>query len=487
MVELERTEVLRPAAEGARLVALRQLDEARAALERAGDPEDDEAIHDVRVALRRLRSSLAAYRPLLDEPTARTALERAGRLARQMGGARDTEVWLAWLAPRRESARARRRAALDALGAELEARYRLERARALEGVGDRFEEFEAELRASLLTYSAQVTSANAPAAPTFALAASDALRCAAAELEGALAAVAGPNDALAEHRSRIAAKRVRYVLEPLRALVDGPPAALGQLRRLQDLLGDRNDRARLGETLRAALERAALATTQGLAEAVRARDERAERALRARTSENSLLDLLRAARDESDALFAELAGEWLFGKSSAFFAQIGELCESLRRLGAPPQEIERKYLLRGLPERVQGAESVEIEQGYLPGGVVRERLRRAVGPRGARWTRTVKVGTGVVRAEFEEEIPPSEFSRLWPLTEGARLRKRRYRVPDGELTWEIDEFLDRPLVLAEIELPTEDTAVVVPEWLEPWLEREVTSEPEFSNLRIASS
>jgi len=136
---------------------------------------------------------------------------------------------------------------------------------------------------------------------------------------------------------------------------------------------------------------------------------------------------------------------------------------------------------------VRGADSVEIEQGYLPGGVVRERLRRATGPRGARWTRTVKIGSGMARAEFEEEIALSEFPRLWPLTEGARLRKRRYRVSDGELTWEIDEFLDRPLVLAEIELPAEDTPVTVPEWLEPSVVREVTGDPEFSNLRIASS
>ena len=134
---------------------------------------------------------------------------------------------------------------------------------------------------------------------------------------------------------------------------------------------------------------------------------------------------------------------------------------------------------------MRGAEALEIEQGYLPGATVRERLRRAVGPRGATCTRTVKLGTGLVRAEFEEEMPPSEFERLWPLTEGARLRKRRYRVPENELVWEIDEFLDRELWLAEVELPAADTEVVVPEWLEPWLEREVTDDPRYANVRIA--
>ena len=487
MVELERTEVLRPAPEGARLVALRQLDEARAALARVGDPDDDEAIHDVRVALRRLRSMLAAYRPLLDEESAARALGRAGKLAGQMGGARDTEVWLAWLGPRREGARPRRRAALDALVEELEARLRLERGRAIEGLGDRFEELEGELRASLSTYEAHVTPARAPAAPTFALAVSDALRCAAADLERALAAVAGPNSAHDEHMARISAKRVRYVLEPVRGLVEGAGPALAALRRLQDLLGERHDRDRLAEVLRAALERAAVATAQGLAAAVQTGDTRRDRALRAHPAQNAILDLLRIAHEESVALFGELASEWLFEKSADFFARLAAVGESLRRMGAPHQEIERKYLLRGLPDRVRDAEAMEIQQGYLPGGTVRERLRRAVGPRGARHTRTVKVGLGLARAEFEEEIAAGEFTRLWPLTEGARLCKRRYRVADGALTWEIDEFLDRPLVLAEIELPTEDTRVEPPEWLTPWIAREVTGEAEFSNLRIASS
>src|SRR5215831_2336636 len=175
MVELERPEMLRPAEEGARLVALRQLDEARLAIARAGDPEDEEAIHDVRVALRRLRSSLASYRAFLDAGVAAAALARASKIAGQMGGARDSEVWLGWLAARLESARPSRRAALESLRAELEAAFRLERAHALEGLGDRFEELEAELRASLSTYAAPVTAGPAPLGPRFALAASDAL------------------------------------------------------------------------------------------------------------------------------------------------------------------------------------------------------------------------------------------------------------------------------------------------------------------------
>jgi len=485
MVELEPAEVLKPAEAGARLVALRLLDEAHEACARIADPEDTEALHDLRVALRRLRSTLAAYRTFLDPRATRDALARAGRLAAQTGAARDAEVGLAWLLAQHDALRPAHRATLAALLDAFEAQVRTARASASEQLAKRFAELEDELRDPLETYRARVAPSSEIRAACFARAASDALRFASAELERALARVTDPDDIAAEHQARIVAKRLRYLLEPvLRQTADGP-ALLAELKRLQTLIGDRHDRDVLASSLLTALERAALANAQAQAHAVRTRDPRSERRLRARTSENVLLGLLRRARGEADALFAKLEAGWLGGKSADFFARVESLADALRALDAANLEIERKYLLRGLPECVQRAESIEIEQGYLPGGVMRDRLRRAIGPRGTRLTRTLKVGTGIVRAELEEELPEAEFARLWPQTTGARLRKRRYLVPDGPLVWEIDEFLDRDLVLAEIELPTADFEVVVPEWLAPWLVREATDESAYSNLRLA--
>jgi CYTH domain-containing protein len=65
------------------------------------------------------------------------------------------------------------------------------------------------------------------------------------------------------------------------------------------------------------------------------------------------------------------------------------------------------------------------------------------------------------------------------------VRKRRYRIPAGDLTWEIDQFLDRDLVLAEVELAAVDTPVVPPDWLQPYLVREVTGEAEYENRQLA--
>ena len=151
-----------------------------------------------------------------------------------------------------------------------------------------------------------------------------------------------------------------------------------------------------------------------------------------------------------------------------------------------PLEIERKYLLRALPPAVANAQAVEIDQGYLPGTDIRERIRRVRGPHGTQFVRTLKSGEGIERLEIEEETSEQFFVAVWPLTRGCRVHKRRYDVPDGTLVWEIDEFLDRPeLWLAEVELDRADQPVTPPEWLAPYVVREVTDEPGYTNHALA--
>jgi adenylate cyclase len=155
-------------------------------------------------------------------------------------------------------------------------------------------------------------------------------------------------------------------------------------------------------------------------------------------------------------------------------------------MAANDREIERKYLLRGLPERVRDAMSVEVDQGYLPGTRINERIRRMRWKEGPRFYRTMKSGAGLSRFELEEETTEEFFTTVWPLTRGARVFKRRYFVPEGNVTWEIDEFLDRPnLWLAEVELESADQRVEIPEWLQPMVEREVTDERAYTNHALA--
>ena len=159
-------------------------------------------------------------------------------------------------------------------------------------------------------------------------------------------------------------------------------------------------------------------------------------------------------------------------------------------------EIERKYLLRSLPGRAEGIPGLWIEQGWLPGEVLQERIRRTcvtenpVGGLHPSWARfgkyyrTVKLGRGLKRIEIEEECSSDLGDALWKLTD-CQISKFRVRIPVDDLVWEVDLFSRLNLILAEVELPTEDTEVVLPEWLVPHVVREVTGESRYVNLNLA--
>ena len=153
-------------------------------------------------------------------------------------------------------------------------------------------------------------------------------------------------------------------------------------------------------------------------------------------------------------------------------------------------EIERKFLLTGLPTPPE--ESVIavllLDQGYYHDSEYQDvarvrRIRREDGT--TSFVRTYKKGFGLVREEREDALTKEEFERRWTQTIGRRVQKRRRRIQDGELVWEIDEFLDRDLVLAEVELPSPDTPAPFPEWLTDKVDREVTDDPTFANSALA--
>jgi CYTH domain-containing protein len=161
------------------------------------------------------------------------------------------------------------------------------------------------------------------------------------------------------------------------------------------------------------------------------------------------------------------------------------IAESLRRSAAPPMEIERKWLLSALPPRVRGLTPATLHQGYLPGDTLVERIRSVTQRGRTRWIRTVKTGRGIARVEIEEATTASLGTALFALTKGKRVEKRRYAVDDGAVTWEIDDFTDRTLVLAELELQHENDEVSLPVWLAPYVVREVTGESDFTNWKLA--
>ena len=126
-------------------------------------------------------------------------------------------------------------------------------------------------------------------------------------------------------------------------------------------------------------------------------------------------------------------------------------------------EIERKFLVVGNAWR-QG-DGVRLSQGYLNRDKDRTvRVRIA----GAQAFLTIKGrSAGASRVEFEYEVPLADGLELLQLCERPLIEKIRRVISHEGMNWEVDEFLgeNRGLVVAEIELQSEDQAFARPEWL----------------------
>jgi CHAD domain-containing protein/CYTH domain-containing protein len=470
----------RTPAQAVQVIGLHLLDEARAARRRVHDPLDAEGLHDFRVALRRLRSVIRAFRPQVERGITRGVRRRLRALQRATNRARDGEVQIAWLAgelptlTRTQRAGARwLKAELDAIGHEA---YAETRAR----IDADFPALDRRVRRGLVTVARATAD---EAGPTFGAVAARCLREAMAELNDCLADLAGADDEPQVHAARIAAKRLRYVAEVVAGDVAPAAGALEALKTLQAALGDWHDAQVFDARLAEATERAAAQHARRLRD-LPPGDRQAREQIRRLNATPGVLALARRAR----AAAIEHHRAFTRWRDASSRGLAVALTESLALLGPPAgpgSEIERKYLLSRLPQRACEAPVAEVEQGFIPGTELVERVRRVRRGDHEELVRTVKLGAGIQRIEVEEPTTPEIFGHLWPLTEGHRVRKRRYYVTDGAYTWEIDEFLDRELVLAEVELPSPDVEPAIPDWLRPSVVREVTGEPEYLNMNLA--
>jgi adenylate cyclase len=143
-------------------------------------------------------------------------------------------------------------------------------------------------------------------------------------------------------------------------------------------------------------------------------------------------------------------------------------------------EIERKFLLVGDAWRSLG-EPVLLRQGYLSSQ--RERVVR-VRIEGAAATLTIKgVSVGASRGEWEYPIPLADAEQLLDgLCEQPLVEKYRRRIEFGGMVWEVDEFLgaNAGLVVAEIELESEEQAFARPDWIGA----EVTDDARYFNSAL---
>ena len=323
--------LVRPPEEGARLLALSFLDQARDARPRLADPSDGEALHDFRVGLRRLRSCLRAYRSYLEESVPRKLAKKLRRLAQATGPGRDTEVQIAWLRGRSAHLAATHRAGLAWLLARLEKRMREAYEDSREEIERDFDKIEESLRRRLSTYHAEIHLGSGAPQSTLAEATAKILRKQVEELESHLARIEDAGDETEGHEARISAKRVRYLLEPF---VDAIPAAgpvVKRFKALQDLLGDLHDAHVLEAELTGALETAASERARTLLDLSLAEvpDDTLLRAERRRARESGLIALARLNRARRDRLFEALDAEWLEGRAGGFLREVEALGEAM--------------------------------------------------------------------------------------------------------------------------------------------------------------
>lgn len=144
------------------------------------------------------------------------------------------------------------------------------------------------------------------------------------------------------------------------------------------------------------------------------------------------------------------------------------------------QEIERKFLVKN--ERWRGlAEGVLYRQGYLcteRSATVRVRIA------GDQGYLTIKgPPTGITRAEYEYPIPVQDaLAMLEILCPQPQIEKKRYTISYQGMRWEVDEFFgsNQGLIVAEIELSSEDQAFTRPDWVG----REVTDDHRYANAAL---
>ncbi|GGE17719.1 adenylate cyclase [Aureimonas endophytica] len=147
------------------------------------------------------------------------------------------------------------------------------------------------------------------------------------------------------------------------------------------------------------------------------------------------------------------------------------------------QEIERKFLIRDASWRDEPASTETFRQFYLArrdGFSVRIRIIDE-----ARAFLTMKTGNGLQRGEYEYELPLADARELERAHIGTVIEKRRHCIAHGRHVIEVDVFAGAlaPLVVAEIELESAEDVVELPRWFG----REITDDPAFSNVGLATN
>ena len=144
------------------------------------------------------------------------------------------------------------------------------------------------------------------------------------------------------------------------------------------------------------------------------------------------------------------------------------------------KEIERKFLVKELPANLEEYEFHELEQGYLnTAPVVRVRKEDET------YYLTYKGKGFIEREEYNLPLTEDAYLHLIEKADGKIISKRRYLIPFGNYTIELDVFHEpfKPLIIAEVEFPSleEANAFLPPDWFG----EDVTGDYHYSNSYLS--
>lgn len=148
-----------------------------------------------------------------------------------------------------------------------------------------------------------------------------------------------------------------------------------------------------------------------------------------------------------------------------------------------PMEIERKYLIRRLPENLSQYQCKKIAQGYICTNPI-VRIRKS----DDEYYLTYKGKGLMAREEYNLPLTQEGYEHMLPKIDGRLIEKSRYLIPlDGKLTAELDIFEGdlAPLIIVEVEFDSLDAAnsFIPPEWFG----EDVTESRKYHNSNLALS
>ena len=147
-------------------------------------------------------------------------------------------------------------------------------------------------------------------------------------------------------------------------------------------------------------------------------------------------------------------------------------------------EIERKFLITSTDFIAESYTKHEIAQGYLNSNPERTVRVRSKDDKGFLTIKGKSNAAGLSRFEWEKEIDWQEAKQLLLLCENGVIEKTRYLIHVGTHLYEVDVFYgaNDGLIMAEIELTSEDEIFEKP----LWLGEEVTNDERYYNAYLSN-